>query len=100
MSKIDKLLEESITNIRDDRAITSDLLIDIIKHLKKDPVNHQYAGAVAAKYLETLQRSNEQLVKITSMLQKQDKKSIKLSDDDKNEIYDLINTTGEDDKEA
>tara|TARA_R100000152_G_C6773707_1_gene201161 strand:+ start:1477 stop:1779 length:303 start_codon:yes stop_codon:yes gene_type:complete len=100
MSKVDKLLEESITNIRDDRAVTSDLLIDIIKHLKKDPVNHQYVGGIAAKYLETLQRSNEQLVKITSMLQKQDKKSIKLSDDDKNEIYDLINNPDEDDKEA
>jgi len=100
MSKVDKLLEESITNIRDDRAITSDLLIDIVKHLKKDPVNHQYVGSVAAKYLETLQRSNEQLVKITTILQKQSKVSIKLSDDDKNEIYDLINNIDEDTKEA
>jgi len=100
MSKIDKLLEESITNIRDDRAVTSDLLIDIVKHLKKDPVNHQYVGAVAAKYLETLQRSNEQLVKITTILQKQNNTSIKLTDDDKNEIYDLINNPESESEEA
>ena len=100
MKDLEAYINEAIKNIRDDRAVTSDLLIDIIKHLKTDPVNHQYVGTVAAKYLETLQRSNEQLVKVTSMLQKQDKKSIKLSDDDKNEIYDLINNTDEDDKEA
>ena len=76
------------------------MLIDLIKHLKKDPVNHQYVGSVAAKYLETLQRSNEQLVKITTILQKQSKVSIKLSDDDKNEIYDLINNIDEDIKET
>jgi len=39
-------------------------------------------------------------VKITTILQKQSKVSIKLSDDDKNEIYDLINNIDEDTKEA
>jgi hypothetical protein len=100
MSKVDKLLEETIINVRDDRALAADLLIDVVKHLKKDPSHHQYAGSVAAKYLETLQRSNEQLVKITTILQKQNKTSIKLTDDDKNDIYDLINNIDEDDKEA
>ena len=43
-----------------------------MKLLKSDENKHQYSGPVAAKYLETLQRSNEQLVKVTSILQKKE----------------------------
>ena len=47
---------------------------------------------VAAKYVETLQRSNEQLVKVASILQKTDQNDgFEISLDDKNQIYDLIN---------
>ena len=49
-------------------------------------------GQIAAKYVETLQRSNEQLVKITALLQKQASKQedISLSNEDKDELFDLI----------
>ena len=59
----EQFVEEAIDNVRADRAIASTLLIDLMKILKQDETKHQYSGPVAAKYLETLQRSNEQLVR-------------------------------------
>ena len=70
--------------------MAADLLIDVVKHLKKDPSHHQYAGSVAAKYLETLQRSNEQLVKVVTLLQKKQGSTESLSDIDKTEIFDML----------
>ena len=69
--------------------MTSTLLVDLVQVLKTDPSKHQYQGQVAAKYLETLQRSNEQLVKITSMISKNNT-STGLTDKDKDELFDLI----------
>jgi hypothetical protein len=45
---------------------------------------------VAAKYLETLQRSNEQLVKLASLVSRKEQNS-GLSQIDKEEIYNIIN---------
>ena len=53
----EQFVEEAIDNVRADRAIASTLLIDLMKILKQDETKHQYSGPVAAKYLETLQRS-------------------------------------------
>ena len=89
MKDLEKYLDEAITNIRDDRAMASNLLVDLVGVLKTEPSKHQYTGQVAAKYLETLQRSNQQLVKITAMLQKREAVS-GMTDLDKEEIYDLI----------
>ena len=86
---LENLVDEAIKNIRDDRAMTSTLLIDLVQVLKTDPSKHQYQGQVAAKYLETLQRSNEQLVKITSMMSKGSAKE-GLTQKDKDELFDLI----------
>ena len=66
----DKLIKEAIDNIRKDRAMASTLLIEVMSLLKSDENKHQYSGPVAAKYLETLQRSNEQLVKLVTLLEK------------------------------
>jgi len=90
MKNIEKFIEESIDNIRDDRAIASAMLIDVMKHIKTDDSKHQYFGPVAAKYLETLQRSNEQLVKIISLIQKKNSSQKGLSEEDKENIYDVI----------
>ena len=86
---LDDLVDEALKNIRDDRSMTSTLLVDLVQVLKTDPSKHQYQGQIAAKYLETLQRSNEQLVKITSMISKSNT-SVGLSDKDKDELFDLI----------
>ena len=78
MKNIDTYLEQAIVNIQEDREITRELL------------DHSEVGMTAAKYVETLQRSNEQLVKITAILQKKEASGPSLSDTDKNELFDMI----------
>jgi F0F1-type ATP synthase membrane subunit b/b' len=95
-NKINKYLEEAIENIREDRKKADSLLKDIAAYIGQSQERHREVGLTAAKYLETLQRSNEQLVKITDIL----KKSIKsdygdLDDKEKNSIYDEIENTKE-----
>jgi len=85
-----EFVEEAADNIRKDRALASSLLIELMKILKADETKHQYSGPVAAKYLETLQRSNEQLVKLASLITKKENVSTSLSQIEKSEIYDLI----------
>jgi len=87
---IESFIEETVRNIRDDRAITKSLLTDLLVFIKESNRNHKEVGHVAAKYVETLQRSNEQLVKIAAMLQKTSSVDENLSQRDKEEIYDLI----------
>jgi len=85
-------LGEAISNIRDDRKATKKLLQDLVKEMSSSPDGdvHKQVGVVAAKYVETLQRSNEQLVKIVALLQKKQNTEVGLSKEDKNEIFDLI----------
>ena len=85
-----EFIEEAIDNVRKDRAIASTLLIELVKILKQDETKHQYSGPVAAKYLETLQRSNEQLVKLASLISKKEGATSGLSALEKSDIYDMI----------
>lgn len=93
---INDYIEESVKNIRDDRSITSSLLTDLLIEMKKssDIENHKELGLIASKYVETLQRSNEQLVKITAILNKRQDNSIELNEEDKEELFDLIQSSG------
>ena len=61
-----------------------------MKILKQDETKHQHSGPVAAKYLETLQRSNEQLVKLASLVSKKETVVSNLSSADKSDIYDIL----------
>lgn len=90
LDKLDKYLLDAIENINNDRAVTKMLLLDVIELIKKTKENHKDVGAIAAKYVETLQRSNEQLVKIASLMQKDSKENTNLSDKDKEELFDII----------
>ena len=90
-----QFVEEAADNIRKDRAMASTLLVELVKILKTDETKHQYSGPVAAKYLETLQRSNEQLVKLASLLSKKEGTVTNLSQLEKSEIYDLISEEDE-----
>ena len=90
---LEEFLDEAITNIRADRAITSALLTDLVQEMKVSGSSlsvNQQCGLISSKYVETLQRSNEQLVKISAILQKGSNKSAGLSQDEKDEIFDLI----------
>ena len=64
MKDVEKYILESIENIKQDRDVTKNLLKDVMMYLSGDETRHERVGQVAAKYVETLQRSNEQLVKI------------------------------------
>ena len=97
MSKPDKYIQEAIANIRNDREITRELLDDAIKYLAKDESRHRDIGLTLAKYVETLQRSNEQLVKVVNLMTKE--QSTSLSSEDKEELYGLISKEKEDGEE-
>ena len=92
VKNVDEYLSESIKNVRDDRAVTSNLLTDLVLEMKKcsDLETHKQLGIIAAKYVETLQRSNEQLVKITAILNKRQEGAVELDDADKQQLFDLI----------
>jgi len=85
----DKIIEEAIGNIRDDRETTRELLDDAMRYLSQDQSRHRDIGQTLAKYVETLQRSNEQLVKLCSLLSKNEK-SDELSDNDFAQIFEQI----------
>ena len=90
MKDLEKYIKEAIENIHSDRKVTNDLLKDVMRLLALDGTAYEKVGAIAAKYVETLQRSNEQLVKVAALVQKQISKSEGLSDDDKSDLYDII----------
>lgn len=92
--ELETYLNEVIQNIRTDRAVTSKLLFDAMNYLKADDSRHQDVGQIVAKYVETLQRSNEQLVKVVALLQKNGNSKLGLTEKDKSEIFDLIKETG------
>lgn len=88
-NKIDQFLEEAVNNIREDRDRALSLLKDIADFIGQSQDRHREVGATAAKYLETLQRSNEQLVKITALMQKsKDSEYGDLDENDAKSLYD------------
>ena len=88
---VDRYLSEAIDNIREDRDKVKSLLDDLNQFIGTGQATHREVGLTAAKYVETLQRSNEQLVKISTLLLKKEKEAVvSLSDNDKNQIFDMI----------
>ena len=90
MKDLESYIDEAIKNIRSDRAITTTLLMELMEYMKKDEDRKESVGTIAAKYVETLQRSNEQLVKVSALIQKKTAGSEELSTEDKEELFDLI----------
>ena len=90
MRDVEKYILESIENIKEDRDVTKSLLKDVMMYLSGDETRHERVGQVAAKYVETLQRSNEQLVKVVDLMQKRVDKSNEFTDEDKAEIFELL----------
>lgn len=98
MSKknLEKQIDNALKNIGNDRAVTTSLLNDLMEYMKKSTSTHAEVGPVAAKYVETLQRSNEQLVKLVGIMNKNSKVETGLSMRDKEELFDLIKESKED----
>ena len=92
MKDLTAYLAEAIDNIRKDREVTKELLDDVMQYMAKDENSHKEVGQTAAKYVETLQRSNEQLVKVSTIIHKREARADPrgLSDADKDDLFDLI----------
>jgi hypothetical protein len=88
---LDEYLEETTINIREDRAMAKTLLIDVMADMKGSSSERREMGPIAAKFVENLQRSNEQMVKLAALIQKQRYSQIGLSADDKEQLYDILN---------
>ena len=92
MADAKKLITDSIQNIQDDRKLTVDLLNELRSEIQSGETNHSRSGVIAAKYVETLQRSNEQLVKLANMLAKQQvvEEDITLTDEETDNLFEVI----------
>lgn len=90
---LEEYIAEATNNIENDRAVTSKLLLDLVDHMNKhaeDKYTHKNFGEIAAMYLETLQRSNEQLVKVAAIVQRQEGSDKGMSKKEKDDLFDLI----------
>ena len=92
MSKkdLETLIDEALLNIRSDRKVAREFLNDIANQIAKDAEQNKFLSPIAAKHIETLQRSNEQLVKLIGLRQKGQSQNIGLTEDDKNSLFDII----------
>jgi len=98
---LDKYILEAIDNIRADRAMTATLLADLVKQMSGQAslTIHEAAGTTAAKYVETLQRSNEQMVKLANLLLKREESEKKesIEDLDQDALFELLEENERDD---
>ena len=92
---IDTLIGEALGNIRSDRKFAQEFLNEIANIIAADSEQNKYLSPVAAKHVETMQRSNEQLVKLISMQLKGRKETLELSEEDKNSLFDIIQQEGD-----
>tara|TARA_R110000803_G_scaffold71427_1_gene134675 strand:+ start:1076 stop:1375 length:300 start_codon:yes stop_codon:yes gene_type:complete len=95
--KLNLLIDQALDNINQDRQETENLLMSLKEYMQKSPERYSDSGPIAAKFVETLQRSNEQLVKIAALVYKKDftTQNNSLSDDDKKNLFDIINQSEE-----
>ena len=98
MQSLSDYIDKAMRNIEEDRAAAKTLLTDLMIYIKKANERQREVGMIAAKYLETLQRSNEQLVKVSAIIQRNSKPSEGMTEQDKQDLFDLIQE-GENQKE-
>jgi len=87
---LDTLIDEALDNIRSDRKVAREFLNEIANQIAMDADHNRALSPVAAKHIETMQRSNEQLVKIIGLRQKTSVTTFELNQNEKDELFDLI----------
>jgi len=89
---LDEQIEQALENVTEDRDVTKRLLNDLIDYISVSNDRHVEAGTIAAKYVETLQRSNEQVVKIAGIIQRANANAGPegLSREEKEDLFELI----------
>jgi hypothetical protein len=88
--KLDEIIKKALKNIEEDRLVTRDLLDDAMGYLAKDEARHRDLGMTLAKYVETLQRSNEQMVKVATLISKEEKKEETISKEEMEDLFSAI----------
>tara|TARA_R100001480_G_scaffold89562_1_gene96436 strand:- start:196 stop:483 length:288 start_codon:yes stop_codon:yes gene_type:complete len=88
--EFDDLMDEAIENIRSDRKAAREFLNELANQIAQNAENNRALSPVAAKHIETMQRSNEQLVKVLTLKQKERTKEIGLTEEDKASLFDMI----------
>ena len=91
MAKFEELLEKALKNVDSDRQATNTALDEVCQDIHRGKLRHERVGMVVAKYLETLQRSNEQLVKVASLMAKTSKQNITITGEEIDAIYNNLN---------
>tara|TARA_Y100000310_G_scaffold162043_1_gene161975 strand:- start:276 stop:569 length:294 start_codon:yes stop_codon:yes gene_type:complete len=90
MKDLNDYINKATQNVKEDRAATKALLATLLIYMTAQDDRHKEVGMIAAKYVETLQRSNEQLVKLASLIQKQTFSGKGITEDEKDELFDMI----------
>jgi hypothetical protein len=74
LDKVNEMVEEAAKNVYFDRSLAYNLLRRLETQMEKDRGNNNTVNdstnLAASKYIETLQRSNEQLIKIAALMSK------------------------------
>ena len=87
------LRRKALNNIESDRDAARRILMLVEDDLRDDDSDStvRELGQVASKLIETLQRSNEQIVKLASLEAKRSEQNEKLSDIERDELFEMIN---------
>ena len=82
--------QEIYSNAIQDREKASMLVTDLWKEITSDPEKHALYGGTITKYLERMNKSNDQLVKLAELMQKsvvEEEEDLDLAD-----VYDKIDS--------
>jgi hypothetical protein len=63
-----EVLTKALKNANHDRSTISAIATNCLKYVSQSPERHGTVGIVLAKYLDLMQKSNEQLIKIAQNL--------------------------------
>ena len=89
-NNLESLVDEALDNIRNDRKAAREFLNEIANMIANNTEENRHLSPVAAKHIETLQRSNEQLVKLIGLKQKNQNESVELSESEKDSLFDML----------
>jgi len=86
---VTKHINKALENIEFDRNKTLYILMSLIQEMNSDYEKKKSLGLIAAKHLEILTKSNDQLIKIINILSGKEN-SNELSEEEKNSLYDVL----------
>jgi len=95
MNNLEKMIESAMENLNEDRSIAYQFLLELKTYIEEDLTGKRKksTGAIVAKYLESISKTNEQLVKLIAIISKEKKDDgEELSEEDIEGVYNKINS--------